>query len=97
MILVDAAPDNEWAIEAACRGHDNTLFFPSADMKMPVTEKRADVKRALGICGSCSVKSECLTYALEWEPWGVWGGTTERQRERMRRERKIVLKRVISR
>jgi hypothetical protein len=35
------------------------------------------------ICMNCPINRECLEYALEVKVYGYWGGTTEKQRERM--------------
>lgn len=40
-------------------------------------------------CTGCDVRAECLTYALNHnEPFGVWGGLSERERHRMNRARR---------
>lgn len=46
-------------------------------------------KDALKICARCPVKLRCLAYSLEWEPFGIWGGMTERQRVRLRTAMKV--------
>lgn len=69
--------DRPWAAAAECRGEDPTQFFPGPD---------DDPAPALSICARCRVKTECLEYAIEArERYGIWGGTTERQRRRMMR------------
>ncbi len=67
-----------WMREAACAGHcDPDLWFA----------EREDGKRqrqALRICAACPVRSPCLAYALSLPPQpGIWGGTTEDQRNRI--------------
>ena len=70
----------EWHDQAACRGMD-TVFF---------TNRGGDVTYAKSICAGCPVQLPCLQAALErGEKYGVWGGMSERQRRRIRRERKI--------
>jgi WhiB family redox-sensing transcriptional regulator len=65
-----------WMARAACRGEDPALFFPSLG---------ANAARARAICATCSVRQECLSYALEHgESAGVWGGTAERERRKLR-------------
>ncbi|MFN2390310.1 MAG: WhiB family transcriptional regulator, partial [Actinomycetota bacterium] len=40
-------------------------------------------------CSSCPVRSECLEQALVGnEPYGIWGGTSARERRSLRRQRK---------
>ena len=70
-----------WADFANCVGVDPDLFFP---------ERGQDVSEAKQICAACIVRSECLEYALaEGKKFGIWGGLTERERRRLRRERAI--------
>lgn len=65
-----------WTADAGCRDADPELFFPSA-------EDRAS-GRAIAICRACPVVRECLEWALEHCEYGVWGGTTTRQRTAIR-------------
>jgi WhiB family redox-sensing transcriptional regulator len=48
---------------------------------------RASNKPAKQICMGCDVRARCLKYALESnQQFGVWGGTSERERRRIKRE-----------
>jgi WhiB family redox-sensing transcriptional regulator len=68
-----------WVAEGACIGVDPEWFFP---------DRGEDVRRAKAICATCPVKDECLEYALEnREKFGIWGGTSERERRGMRSRR----------
>jgi WhiB family redox-sensing transcriptional regulator len=64
----------------ACRHADPELFFPAAhDI---VGEMRAE--KAKSLCAGCPVRGQCLAYALETrQKWGVWGGTTQEERQTM--------------
>jgi WhiB family redox-sensing transcriptional regulator len=69
-----------WMSRAACIGCDPETFF---SLHLPGASARARQ-----ICRSCSVRTECLEYALAAEEhFGVWGGATPRQRRRMLRYR----------
>jgi WhiB family redox-sensing transcriptional regulator len=59
-----------WQDEAVCRGKDTSIFF----------DNDREAKR---ICSACPVKSECLEYALLYNPSGVWGGTTAKERAKV--------------
>lgn len=74
--------DGKWRKKAACRTVDPRIFFP--------TRGEDNVLRAAKeICTACSVNKECLNFALEWfETSGVWGGTSERERRGIRRDRR---------
>ncbi len=66
--------------EAACRGKPTEWWFPE-----PGGWARAP---ALGLCRACPIRSECLEWALEHHEAGVWGGTSKRERERIRTARR---------
>lgn len=69
--------ERPWAVFSACRSADPALFFGAT---------RDDERAAVRICGTCTVKDECLSFAVETrERFGVWGGMTERQRKRLLR------------
>ena len=69
----------KWQEEAACRGMDTELFYLPENSRG--TNKQTIVTAAKKICATCTVKSECLEYALAIdEPYGVWGGMSEEER-----------------
>jgi WhiB family transcriptional regulator, redox-sensing transcriptional regulator len=75
------AQDRRWQERANCLGVDPDLFFP---------ERGASTKEAKGVCGGCEVRLECLEYALRHgEKFGIWGGMSERERRRLRRQRAL--------
>ena len=83
---MDVAREYWWGY-AACRGQDATYFFaPSYFEKR--AEKTAREAVAKAICSRCSVREECLGYALRRrEPHGVWGGLNEMERRALLRQR----------
>jgi WhiB family transcriptional regulator, redox-sensing transcriptional regulator len=71
-----------WRKQAACRGLDVEAFYP-------VSEDEADAAEAKAICAECPVRQACLEHALaNREREGVWGGSTERERRRIVRQRR---------
>jgi len=71
--------DLSWQARANCIGVDPDIFFP---------ERGASTREAKSICNACEVRADCLDYALEnSEKFGIWGGTSERERRRLRRQR----------
>jgi WhiB family redox-sensing transcriptional regulator len=81
-IGADGEPDGKrWQERANCLGVDPDLFFP---------ERGASTREAKSVCGSCEVRLECLEYALvNGEKFGIWGGLSERERRRLRRQRAL--------
>lgn len=79
----DTAEDYAWMLEASCRGLDCNLMYPEkGDAK--------GIRVAKKMCASCPVKRQCLDFAMTpregmpFEDGGIWGGTTARERQRMR-------------
>jgi WhiB family redox-sensing transcriptional regulator len=73
-----------WRKFANCLGVDPDLFFP---------ERGASTKEAKGVCLGCEVRLDCLEFALQnGEKFGIWGGLSERERRRLRRQRALVRK-----
>ncbi|WP_210115468.1 WhiB family transcriptional regulator [Mycobacterium sp. DL99] len=67
-----------WADEAPCKESDPEAWFP---------EKGGSAREAKAICGTCPVKAPCLQWALDRdERFGIYGGATERDRRRMKKE-----------
>lgn len=74
-------PDQTWRAQANCLGVDPDLFFP---------ERGASTREAKEVCRACPVREACLEYALaEGEKFGIWGGLSERERRRIRRQRRL--------
>lgn len=70
-----------WQDLANCLGVDPDLFFP---------ERGASTREAKEVCKGCVVRGDCLEYALvNGEKFGIWGGLSERERRRIRRQRTL--------
>jgi WhiB family redox-sensing transcriptional regulator len=77
-IAVDDAGELSWQDRALCAQTDPEAFFP---------EKGGSTREAKRVCRTCEVRAECLDYALEHdERFGIWGGLSERERRRLKRE-----------
>ena len=64
------------------------MFFPPAHAERK-EEKLQREDRAKAICKTCSVRDECLEYAVRIrEPHGIWGGLNEMER-RQYAERRV--------
>jgi len=76
-----------WAERALCAQADPDTWYPQRG-------KGGQARLAKKICAACPVRIQCLKYALAGaDTWGgiatgIWGGTTPRERERIRRNRK---------
>ncbi len=78
----EIATREPWMEDAACRGLNPSLFFP---------ERGQPTETAKGACGESPVREDCLDYSIRTrQVWGVWGGTSERERRGLRREARTV-------
>jgi WhiB family redox-sensing transcriptional regulator len=81
LALVDSdglPPELAWQERALCAQTDPEAFFP---------EKGGSTREAKRVCMSCEVRAECLDYALaKDERFGIWGGLSERERRRVKKQ-----------
>ena len=66
-----------WMEFAACAQVDAELWFPVIG---------GSAKEAKAICRECPVLEQCLAFAVEHHEVGIWGGTSEKQRQALRRD-----------
>jgi WhiB family redox-sensing transcriptional regulator len=68
----------EWRERAVCKGETDAFFSRS----------HQSLARARALCCECPVRDECLDAALA-DPGleGLWGGTIEAERRRLRKSR----------
>lgn len=72
----------DWRDLAECQNHDAELFFPIGETGAYVRQ----IEAAKDVCFTCPVRERCLEWAMDTrEPAGIWGGTTEQERDRERR------------
>jgi WhiB family transcriptional regulator, redox-sensing transcriptional regulator len=72
-----------WMAQGNCHNHPPTAFFPPDGV---------GVERAKRVCVDCPVSATCLNYALQHRiDHGVWGGTSERERRRILKSRRLLL------
>ena len=69
-----------WQEHASCREADPLLFFHPQNERGSSRLRRD--RAAKTVCAGCPVRLECADYAVRArEPYGVWGGLTEEDRE----------------
>lgn len=73
-------PDRpHWHADAKCHGMTQ-IMYPTREAKT--------AEEARAICQTCPVQEPCLEYALSTgEKFGIFGGLSEKQRRRIRRQR----------
>lgn len=69
---------------ALCAETDPELFFP--EVGTSVTE----VRQARWLCARCPLTADCLAEGLKRPYEGIWGGTTVRERMRMRKHPELI-------
>lgn len=72
----------EWQLDGACRRVDVELFFHPDNERGPSRSEREAAAKA--VCARCPVLQRCREHALQSrEPYGVWGGLSVEERERL--------------
>ena len=73
--------DTNWMARGNCATQPPDTFFPSDGVGVEIAKR---------ICEGCPVQEPCLEYALQnGEKFGIWGGMSERERRRIRRQRAL--------
>lgn len=74
----------DWRSQGECLSADPDLFFPISS----TGSAAAQVAEAKAVCARCAVRAQCAGYALEHvDVQGIWGGTTDDERRKLRRSR----------
>ena len=71
-------------INAPCQDKslDSEIFFPD-----PTEYDK--IKKAKSICSTCDqkTKQDCLEFGIATKSYGIWGGTTEKERQSIKRRK----------
>ena len=71
-----------WQDHGSCRNADPLLFFHPQNERGSSRVKRD--RAAKVVCAGCTVRLDCADYAVRArEPYGVWGGLSEVEREQI--------------
>lgn len=83
-IIPEDYPDFFKEGDPPCSTTDPEAFFPQ-DKEGYRVAQYYNKSGAKSICKECPYVIECLTYAIKHDEMGIWGGTTEGERKRIRR------------
>ena len=73
---------DDWRKKASCRSVDPDLFFPIGTTGLALDQ----IESAKAVCRSCDAMTDCLEFALTTnQESGVWGGTSEEERRKLRK------------
>ncbi len=70
-----------------CTMLSTEAFYPDDEdpvVKMRKTQKAKEALKPL--CDSCALSAPCLEWAIVNNEYGIWAGTTEADRKRLRRK-----------
>ena len=75
--------DQQWIKKSNCVGYTKLMYSPQ-------------ISKAKQICAGCSVRQECLEYALHYPEYhGIWGGLTEDERLHLGTRRLLAMRRDV--
>jgi WhiB family redox-sensing transcriptional regulator len=73
---------DDWRKRAECRDTDPDLFFPIGTTGTAIDQ----IDAAKAVCATCEALEPCLEFALATnQESGVWGGTSEEERRKIRK------------
>lgn len=73
-----------WEFEdPSCASIGVELFYRDPDSME--SNSINEQKKVIGICQSCPCLKECADWGIYKERWGIWGGLTPKDREKLRR------------
>jgi WhiB family redox-sensing transcriptional regulator len=76
---MDIRIEQDWRVRGECSKRNPDMWFSTAGK---------NIKEAKRLCTMCSVRKQCLAFAVESSiPHGVWGGMSEVERRRLRPHR----------
>jgi hypothetical protein len=64
-----------WMTQGACVSRQEIDWFP---------RERESADEAKAVCAECDVRERCLAQGIVRHEFGIWGGTTERERDGLR-------------
>lgn len=77
----------DWQLHGSCRGKDSDVFYHPDGERGRARAQREN--RAKAICNACPVLNSCREHALKVaEPYGIWGGLSESERQMFLRNKK---------
>ena len=68
--------------DPACKESNEEVFFlkDRDEVEEGETIRQSDYDIAKKVCSTCPCIKDCLAWGLKYEEYGIWGGTTPRQR-----------------
>ena len=69
--------------QAECKGSIYTDLFYTVEEQRSIQQYEY-INALRSVCARCPLWATCLTYAMEHEDYGVWGGMTSVERVAMR-------------
>ena len=80
----------DWMESTPCVGKGELFYAPYGRGSETPDERQRREAAAKSICELCPVREICLEHALKYrEDDGIWGGQTEKQRNRILRNRRL--------
>ena len=79
----------DWYDEAACLGMSDLFMITDEDSRpLRGGGRRAMIEEAKAICSTCTVREPCAELGMEIGDYGVWGGLSQSQLRKMKKEQR---------
>lgn len=76
---------DDWMIRGLC-AEEAHADLSVAELFFPDPGGKNDAAEAKEMCSRCAVQVECLRFAMSTAVDGIWGGTTAKERQEIRRK-----------
>jgi WhiB family redox-sensing transcriptional regulator len=81
VIIANDYPDFMTAGSPVCTTTDPEIFFPEKGMN---GSSQYAVDAAKKMCNACPYKIACIDWAVDHDEIGIWGGTTPKDRRKLK-------------
>lgn len=78
-----------WEFDQPLCAEVGPYYFYMEDDGLPFSSN--DMQKVRSFCNSCVHQSDCAEWGIQKEKFGVWGGLTPRERQNIRRRRRVRL------
>lgn len=80
-----------WEFESpVCAEVGTELFYLEEELDVP--QSFNDYQKAKSLCDTCVHQEDCAEWGILMETHGIWGGLTPKERQLIRRRRRIYVR-----
>lgn len=76
-----------------CSGLDTEFFYQDDETMANLSQYKRNehYEYMRKVCSTCPFLDPCFTWGIHHEKYGIWGGTTKKERELFRKKNNIIM------